>query len=93
MEIEIIRESREYKAADTLSEAHNAMGFNHQNFAQGIIHQHPTIQQSIMRSIIATLRLMASPDYRYDLRNRSTHEAAKKLVESGILDEIYLPFV
>ena len=92
-EIEIIKKSSEYKAADALADAHNSMGFNHEKFAMGVCMQHRTLQQNIMRSFAATIRHMASDDYGYDLRNQSSHNAAKQMVESGILDEIYLPFV
>ena len=92
-EIEIIKKSSEYKAADALADAHNSMGFNHEKFAMGVCLQHRTLQQNIMRSFVATIRHMASDDYGYDLRNQSSHNAAKQMVESGLLDEIYLPFV
>lgn len=46
-----------------------------------------------MKSFVAILHVMASDDYGYDDRNRGAHEAAKKMIESGILDEIYLPFI
>ena len=46
-----------------------------------------------MKSFVATIRVMASDNYGYDDRNRGAHEAAKKMVESGILDDIYLPFI
>ena len=69
---------------------------NHQDeqkFAMGVCMQHRTLQQNIMRSFVATIRHMASENYGYDLRNQSSHNAAKKMVESGLLDEIYLPFI
>jgi hypothetical protein len=46
-----------------------------------------------MRTFVATIHVMASDDYGYDDRNRGSHEAAKKIVESHLLDEIYLPFI
>jgi len=92
-EIETIKQSSEYKAADALADAHNSMGFNPEKFAFGICMQHRTIQQNIMKSFVATIRHMASDDYGVDLRNEGSHIAAKKMVESGILDEIYLPFI
>ena len=92
-EIEIIKKSSEFKAADALADAQNSRGFNHEKFAMGVCLQHRTLQQSIMRSFVATIRHMASEDYGYDLRNQSSHNAAKQMVESGLLDEIYLPFV
>ena len=92
-EIEIIKKSSEFKAADALADAHNSMGFNHEKFAMGVCLQHRTLQQNIMRSFVATIRHMASEDYGYDLRNQSSHNPAKQMVESALLDEIYLPFV
>ena len=92
-EIEIIKKSSEFKAADALADAHNSMGFNHEKFAMGVCMQHRTLQHNIIRSFVATIRHMASDDYGYDLRNQSSHNAAKQMVESGLLDEIYLPFV
>lgn len=91
--LEIIKQSSEYKAAVALAGIHNAMSFKPEYFAKGICLQHQTLQQSIMRSFVATIRQMASDNYGYDDRNRSKHEAAKKMVESGILDEIYFPFI
>ena len=92
-EIEIIKKSSEFKAADALADAHNSMGFNHEKFAMGVCMQHRTLQQNIMRSFVATIRHMASDDYGYDLRNQSSHNAAKQMLEAGLLDEIYLPCV
>lgn len=93
LEIEIIKKSSEFKAAAALAEAHNSMCFNHEKFAKGVCLQHRTLQQNIMRSLVATIRQMASDDYGYDPRNQGSHNAAKKMLESGILDEIYLPFI
>jgi len=47
----------------------------------------------VMRTFVAMIHVMASDNYGFDDRNRGSHEAAKKMVESGILDEIYLPFI
>ena len=89
----ILKESREYKAAEALTDSINSMSWNPKKFGLAISMQHRTLQQSLMKSFVATIRIMASDDYGYDDRNRSTHEAAKKIVETGILDEIYLPFI
>lgn len=92
-EAETLRASREYKAAEALTDAINSMSWNPKKFGLAVSMQHRTLQQSLMKSFVATIRVMASDDYGYDDRNRSTHEAAKKMVESGILDDIYLPFI
>ena len=88
-----MKESREYKAAEALTDAINSMSWNPKKFGLAVSMQHRTLQQSLMKSFVATIRVMASDNYGYDDRNRSTHEAAKKMIESGILDEIYLPFI
>jgi hypothetical protein len=92
-ELETLKETREYKAAEALADAVNSMGWKPKNFALGISLQHRTLQQEIMRTFVAMIHVMASDNYGYDLRNEGSHEAAKKIVESGILDEIYLPFI
>ena len=43
--------------------------------------QHRTLQQSFTRLCIKWLEHVASIDYRYDERNRASHETAKKLIE------------
>lgn len=92
-ELEQLKETREYKAAEALADAVNSMGWNPKKFAMGMTVQHRTLQQEVMRTFVAMIHVMASDDYGYDLRNKGSHEAAKKMVESGILDEIYLPFI
>ncbi len=92
-ELEQLKETREYKAAEALADAVNSMGWNPKKFAMGMTVQHRTLQQEVMRTFVAMIHVMASDDYGYDLRNKRSHEAARKMVESGILDEIYLPFI
>ena len=92
-ELEQLKCSREYKAAEALADAVNTMGWKPEKFAMGMTVQHRTLQQEVMRTFVAMIHVMASDDYGYDDRNRGSHEAAKKMVESGILDEIYLPFI
>ena len=89
----ILKESREYKAAEALTDFINSMSWNPKKNGLAVSMQHRTLQQSLMKSFVATIRVMASDNYGYDDRNRGAHEAAKKMVESGILDEIYLPFI
>lgn len=92
-EAETLRASREYKAAEALTDSINSMSWNPKKFGLAVSMQHRTLQQSLMKSFVATIRVIASDNYSYDDRNRGAHEAAKKMVESGILDEIYLPFI
>lgn len=92
-EQQTLQDSREYKAVEALTDSVYAMGWNPKRFAMAVAMQHRTLQQELMKSFVATIRVMASNDYGYDDRNRGSHEAAVKMVESGILDEIYLPFI
>ena len=92
-ELNNLRASREYIAVEALTDAINSMGWNPERFAIAVSTQHRTLQQELMKSFVATIRVMASDDYGFDDRNRGSHEAAVKMVESGILDEIYLPFI
>ena len=92
-ELEQLKETREYKAAEALTNSLNTMGWKPEKFAMGVALQHRTLQQEVMRTFVAMIHVMASDNYGYDDRNRGSHEAAKKMVESGILDEIYLPFI
>lgn len=92
-EQQTLKDSREYKAVEALTDSVNAMGWNPKRFAMAVAMQHRTLQQELMKTFVATIRTMASNDYGYDDRNRGSHEAAVKMVESGTLDEIYLPFI
>lgn len=92
-ELETLKQSREYKAAEALTDAVNTMSWKPDKFAKGMTLQHRTLQQEVMRTFVAMIHVMASDDYGYDLRNKGSHEAAKKMVESHLLDEIYLPFI
>ena len=93
LELETLKETREYKAAEALADAVNSMGWNPKKFAMGMTVQHRTLQQEVMRTFVAMIHVMAGDAYGYDARNRGSHEAARKMVESGILDDIYLPFI
>ncbi len=79
--LEIIKQSSEYKAAVALADINNSLSFKPEYFSKCICLQHRTLQQSIMRTFVANIRQMATDDYVYVYRNRSTHEAAKKMVE------------
>jgi hypothetical protein len=36
---------------------------------------------------------MAKDDYGVDPRNQASHDTAKAIVETGVLEEAYLPFI
>ena len=88
-----LQTTREYVAAKELEHSLNSFGWRPEVFAQAVKTFHRTLQQEVMRTFVAMIHVMASDNYGFDDRNRGSHEAAKKMVESGILDEIYLPFI
>ena len=61
--------------------------------------EHRTLQQSFTRLVLKWLEFCASIDYRYDDRNKATHDTAKKLLEAfhektgGINPADYLPMI
>ena len=91
--MEILQESREYQAAKQLEDALNSYLWNPQRFAMSVPYMHRTLQQTLFRTIVTTIKLMASDDYPHDLRNQKSHEIARKIVESGLLDDAYIPFI
>jgi len=53
----------------------------HEEFIKGFCRQHRTLQQSMIRTMMATIEHCASPDYGRDGRNQGSHDLAKKLVK------------
>ena len=88
-----IQDTREYKAAKELERALNDYGWNPTRFATCTSLFHRTLQQNLMRTIVAIIRMMGDGGYKTDLRNRASHELCKKIVESGMLDDACLPFI
>ena len=83
-----LQQSREYQAAKDLENALNNMSWR-----RSVRTYHRTLQQELFRTIVAVIREMAASDYGTDLRNQASHDTAKAIVESGVLDDAYLPFV
>ena len=88
-----IQNTREYKAAKDLERAMNDYGWNPDRFAESTGCFHRTLQQELVKTIVAIIRKIGSDDYRTDLRNRASHELCKRIVESGVLDDAHLPFI
>jgi len=61
--------------------------------------EHRTLQQQFTRLVFLWIQHCASIDYRYDDRNRATHETCRKLLdafrkETGNIDPSnFLPFI
>ena len=88
-----IQNTREYKAAQELGKALNDYSWNPAIFTESTRYFHRTLQQNLVRTVVAIIRIMGSEDYGTDLRNQASHELCKRIVESDVLDEAHLPFV
>lgn len=88
-----IRNTREYKAAKELERALNDYGWNPSRFAECTNLFHRTLQQSLIRTVVAIIRMMGDEEYATDPRNRASHELCRRIVESGVLDDACLPFI
>ncbi len=87
-----LENSREYKAAKELEHALNDYGWNTKRFSQSVRTFHPTLQQTLFRTLVDIIIEFSKEGY-YDDRNRASHELAKKIVESGVLEDKHLPFI
>ena len=78
-------------AAECLCNAVNEIGFDNQSFAIAVACQHRTLQQSVMRALVAVANQLATSSAKgnYDLRN----EAACKLAVEIAKLESGLPFI
>lgn len=92
-ELIALQNSKENKAVENLMSSINSTDWNSLRFGRSVAMQHRTLQQSLMKSFIAMIRIMASDNYSYDLRNKASHELAKRIVESGVLEDDTLPFI
>ncbi len=88
-----LQQSREFLAAKALEDALNSMSWKPEVFAKSVRTFHRTLQQELFRTIVAVIKEMAAPDYGVDPRNQASHDTAKAIVETGVLDEAYLPFI
>lgn len=64
-----------------------------QRFAESVGCFHKTVQQTLMRTLVAIIKSMGSDSYSVDSRNKASHELCKKIVSSGLLDDTTLPVI
>lgn len=77
------REERARKAARNLANAVNEMGFDVDVFADELLRQHRTLQQTAFGAFLATVKAWAGLDANHcDLRNEFTVEQSRKIVEA-----------
>lgn len=82
-----LENSNEFKAAQELEDALNNMSWNGEKFAESVVYYHRALQQKLFGTMVKVIEMMGREDYGYDLRNEALHRIARKIVESGILDE------
>lgn len=84
-----IQNTREYKAAQELERALNDYSWNSAIFAESTRYFHRTLQQNLIKTVVAIIRMMGSDNYGTDLRNKASHELCKRIVKSGMLDNTH----
>lgn len=77
----------------TWERALNDYGWNPERFAESTRFFHRTLQQNLVRTVVAIIRMVGSENYGTDLRNRASHELCKRIVEDGLLDDTHLPII
>ncbi len=75
------REERARETARNLASAVNEMGFDVDVFADELLRQHRTLQQTAFGAFLAVIDKWAGlPANRFDLRNEFTVEQSRKIV-------------
>ena len=82
-----LENSKEFKVAQELEDALNNMSWNSEKFAESVVYYHRTLQQKLFGTMVKVIEMIGREDYGYDPRNEASHRIARKIVESGILDE------
>ena len=93
MERHELENSREFKAAKELEHALNDYGWNEKRFASAVTTFHRTLHMPLLTGMNIEANSLRSEGYRYDLRNKASHEICKKIVESGVLEDETIPFI
>lgn len=88
-----ISNTKEFEAAQYIESALNDYNWSPQRFAESVGCFHKTLQQTLMRTLVAIIKNMGSDSYSVDPRNKASHELCKKIISSGLLDDITLPMV
>lgn len=78
---------------NTVSDAINKFGFNYQEFAKKSSHDHPTLQQNLMKLCISIIKEYATDNRYVDDRNKASVELAKKIYTECDLEHCHLPLI
>lgn len=84
----------EEELAEAMADSVNAMGFDNEKFAETLLKQHRTLQQSSFRSMLAAIKLWSEMADKgiYDARNEQTVKTSKKIMES-LDNETYVTLI
>lgn len=77
---------------DITNFVNSASDFDSAVFISKMRREHRTLQQSFTRLVLLWVEYVASNEYQYDLRNKASHEACKRLLE-GHPDITSLPLI
>ncbi|MDD3038098.1 hypothetical protein [Bacteroides sp.] len=87
-----VNQTAEFQLAKQVENGINSFCFNPSNFAAAVLTMHPTLQQSLYRTIKECIKVMANNNY-IDERNRASHEEAKAIMAYLDENERYIPFI
>ena len=88
------REERAQEAARKLADALNEMGFDTDTFADELLRQHRTLQQTAFGAFLAVIDKWAGlASNRFDARNEFTVEQSRKIVEALGEFNLKVPFI
>lgn len=86
--------SNEAKNVEMVSMMLNSFSFDPEKFCKEFTKEHRTLQQNFTRLCIQWLCTCASDEYRYDDRNKASHQIAKALILSQDPDFIgAIPYI
>ena len=84
---------KEYKALEELAYSINDFGWDAQQFAVNTRLLHKTVQQVLFRTVVAVIKDFADCRHSEDPRNAASCRLARRIVESGALDDTRLPMI
>ena len=70
------------KVVEQITDFVNSYNHDDKQFIKQMSVEHRTLQQSFTRLILRWLEFVASEHYRYDDRNKASHEIAVKLLDA-----------
>jgi len=87
--------TKERKIAEKLIAEVSAPGFSLAVFADAVINQHPTHQQTLMRALVSVIEKYAEGYIvgHFDERNRGSYEAAYRMRQELDRDPVFLPYI